>query len=156
MSPTNSDSRCQFRNAEGKRCRMLCALDHDSLCSYHAGWLAEKPPSNLQPQEDLTPELLGPFGDFRSEAAINYTLGKLVTLFGSRRISAREAGTFGYLCQLLLQSVQGANHEVPNTTANGTEDEQLLLAIRQNVPLMNQAGQVSAESHYAGGNGNAR
>jgi hypothetical protein len=126
---------------------MLCALDHTSLCSYHPGWLTEKPPSNLQPQENLTPELLGPSGDFRSVAAINYTLGKLVTLFGSRRISPREAGTFGYLCQLLLQSVQGVSHETPNTRANTTDDEQLLRALGQNATLMNEPGQVAAKSH---------
>ena len=86
MSPTTPDSRCQYKKADGKRCRMLRAVDHPAYCSHHAGWLKEE-----KPPEDFTPELLGPLGDFRTAAGVNYMLGKLVMLVGSRRISTREA-----------------------------------------------------------------
>jgi len=117
MSPTTSDSRCQFKNAEGKRCRMLRAVDHASFCSHHAGWLTEQ-----KPPEDLTPELLGPLGDLRTAAGVNYMLGRLVMLVGSRRISTREAATLGYLGQLLLFSIKGVNKEVWSAKIDRTNE----------------------------------
>jgi hypothetical protein len=120
----STDSRCQHRNAEGKRCRSLLALDHPSLCAYHAGWLTDKQPPEM-PQEDVTPELLGPLGDFRTAAAVNYTLGKLVMMVGSRRLAPREAATIGYLCQLLLQSIPGVNNEIYKTQLDKRGEQEL-------------------------------
>jgi hypothetical protein len=115
MSSTNSDPRCQHKTANGKRCRMLRAVDHPAYCSHHAGWLHDD-----KPPEDLTPELLGPLGDFRSMAAVNYALGKLALLVASRRIPTREAATLGYLFQFLLQTVPGVNHEISRTEIDRT------------------------------------
>ena len=134
MSSTSSDPRCRHKTANGKRCRMLRALDHPTFCSHHAGWLNdEKPP------EDLTPELLGPLGDFRSMAAINYALGKLALLVASHRISTREAATLGYLFQLLLQTVPGVNKEIFKTKLDRTnESEGLRHVLAQTASLMRE------------------
>ena len=134
MSSTNSDSRCQYKKADGKRCRMTRAVDHPAYCSHHAGWLKdEKPP------EDLTPELLGPLGDLRTAAGVNYMLGRLVLLVASRRISTREAATLGYLGQLLLQSVQGVNHEISITMIDRTDGSRDLVRIlEQTASLMGE------------------
>ncbi|HMD32264.1 MAG TPA: hypothetical protein VKG84_10170 [Candidatus Acidoferrales bacterium] len=115
---------------------MLLALDHPAFCSHHAGWLTEKePPQKPPPQEDLTSELLGPLGDFRTAAAVNYTLGKLVLLSASRRISPREAATIGYLCQLLLQSVHQVNNEISKTKINKTDFNDLRRILEETASL---------------------
>ena len=120
MSNNNSDSRCQFKNAEGKRCRMSRGNDHPSLCAYHAGWLTEKKPTDLQPQEDFSAELLGPLADLRTAAGINYALGKLVLLVARNRIPPRQANSIGYLLQLMHQTVSGVSHEISKTQIDRT------------------------------------
>jgi hypothetical protein len=132
MSSTDSDSRCQYKKADGKRCRMLRAVDHPAYCSHHAGWLKdEKPPA------DLTPELLGPLGDLRTAAGVNYLLGRLVMLVASRRISTREAAILGYLGQLLLCSVKEVSHEISITRIDRTSDsDELRRVLAQTASLI--------------------
>ena len=118
--PSNSDNRCEYRKSDGKRCRSLRAPDHPSYCAQHAGWLLEgKKP------EDLTQELLGPLGDLRTAAGVNYMLGRLVMRVAARRISRGEAAVLGYLAQLLLVSVKGVNDEVWSTRINETDNADL-------------------------------
>ena len=124
MAPTNPDSRCEYTKSDGKRCRSLRAPDHPNYCAQHAGWLLEgKKP------EDLTQELLGPLGDLRTAASINYMLGRLVMLVAARRISRGEAAVLGYLAQLLLVSVKGVNHEISCTQIDRTHDSDPLRRI---------------------------
>jgi len=131
-NPDNSDQRCQYRKADGRRCRSLRALDHPNYCAQHAGWLVgETPP----PPEDLTRELIGPLGDFRSATAINYAVGKLTLLVASRRISTREAATLGYLFQLLLQTVQGVSNEISMTENSRTSYPDLRKVLTQTANL---------------------
>jgi len=130
MTSNNSDSRCQYKKADGRRCRMLRALDHPTYCAQHAGWLNDD-----KPPEDLTPELLGPLGDFRSMAAINYALGKLALLVASRRIPTREAATLGYLFQLLLQTVPGVDREISRTQINQIDNQDLIQVLEQTASL---------------------
>jgi len=131
MLAIESDARCKYTNAEGKRCGMFRAADHSSLCSHHAAKLAEQKANEKFPPEDVTSELLGPLGDFRTAAAVNYTLGKLVMLVGSRRLAPREAATIGYLCQLLLQSIDGVNNEIYKTQVDKRGDPELRLVLEQ-------------------------
>ena len=123
MSPTNSDNRCQYRKSDGKRCRSLRALDHPHYCANHAGWTKDEKP------EDLTADLLGPLGDLRTAAGVNYMLGRLVMLVASRRIPRGEAAVLGYLGQLLLASVKGVNNEVWNAKIDRTNDSDPLRRI---------------------------
>jgi len=107
MTTTTNSERCNFRDTAGRRCRSLRAVDHPEHCAHHAGWLMdEKPP------EDFSTELLGPFGDLRTAAAINCAIGRLVLLVARRRITTREAATLGYLYQLGLQSIYAMDHEM--------------------------------------------
>ena len=125
MSSTDSDPRCQYRKSDGKRCRTLRATDHPEFCAHHAGWLKDG-----EPPEDLATELLGPFGDLRTAAAINYAIGRLVLLVARRRISTREAGTLGYLYQLGLQSIYAMEYEMAKLRgdrAGGAEDTRRVL-----------------------------
>jgi hypothetical protein len=91
---------------------MSRGTDHSSLCPYHAGWLTEKKPTNLEPQEDFSAELLGPLADLRTAAGINYALGKLVLLVASNRIPPRQANSIGFLLQLMHQTLRGVVNEM--------------------------------------------
>jgi hypothetical protein len=131
MSSTDSDPRCQYRKSDGKRCRSLRAADHPAYCAQHAGWMLEgKKP------EDLTSDLLGPLGDLRTAAGVNYMLGKLVMLVASRRISTREAAVLGYLSQLLLQSVEGVDKEIWATRFNKPDNAGLRRVLEQTASLL--------------------
>ena len=137
MSSSNSDKRCQYKKADGRRCRMLRAPDHPSYCAQHAGWLTDDGSPGKQPREDLTAEILGPVGDFRTAASINYAMGKLALLVASRRISTKEAATLGYLFQLLLQSVHGVTDEIWKTRIDRTnESDDLRRILRQTASLL--------------------
>lgn len=139
MPSSDSDNRCLHRSKDGKRCRMLRALDHPEFCSYHAGWITGKEPPQEPAQQDVTPELLGPLGDFRTAAAVNYTLGKLVMLVGSRRISTSEAATIGYLCQLLLQSIGSVKKEIMKTEIDRGGEKELRRVLEQTSSLLKGA-----------------
>jgi hypothetical protein len=131
MPTTDSHNRCEYRKSDGKRCRSLRAADHPSYCAQHAGWLLEgKKP------EDLTSELLGPLGDLRTAAGVNYMLGRLVMLVASRRITTREAAVIGYLGQLLLQSVGGVSKEVWSARINKTDNAELRQVLEQTASLL--------------------
>jgi hypothetical protein len=108
MDPAKHDTRCQFTNSEGRRCRTDRSSDHPSLCSYHL----HRQPREATSPEDLAPELLGPLEDFRSAAAVNYALGKLLLLQASNRIAPRNAAVLAYTCQLLLQSISDVRREI--------------------------------------------
>jgi len=138
MSSTNSDERCKHKDAGGKRCRSIRALDHPDFCAYHAGWLTEDETPAQHKPEDLTSELLGPLGDLRSMAAINYALGKLILLVASRRISCKEAATLGYLFQSQLQTIPGVNNEVYKAEINPTANENLREILDKTASLVQQ------------------
>jgi hypothetical protein len=86
--------------------------------------------------EDLTSELLGPLGDLRTAAGVNYMLGRLVMLVASRRITTREAAVLGYLGQLLLQSVGGVSKEVWSARINKTDNAELRQVLEQTASLL--------------------
>ena len=137
MSSSNSESRCQYKKADGRRCRLLRAPDHPSYCAQHAGWLTDDGSPSRQPREDLTAEILGPVGDFRTAASINYALGKLALLVAGHRISNKDAATLGYLFQLMLQSVQGVDHEIRKTRIDLTnESDDLRRILAQTASLL--------------------
>lgn len=120
MDPAKHDTRCQFTNSEGKRCRMDRSSDHPSLCSYHL----HRQPREARPPEDLASELLGPLEDFRSAAAVNYALGKLLLLQASNRIKPRNAAVLAYTCQLLLQSISDVRREIRRSYDDSTEADE--------------------------------
>src|SRR5712692_11896085 len=92
------DDRCHYTYADGRRCRMLRANDHPSLCLQHLR-------QQLQPQPDpgaVAAELLGLIEDFSTAAAVNKALGKLFAMVAGDRIPPRNAALLVYICQLLL------------------------------------------------------
>ena len=140
--PSSYPTRCEHRNAEGKRCGMLRARFHSSLCAYHA----EKQHLRENPlTENLAPELLGSLADLRSAAAVNFTLGKLLILLASKRIPNRDGAVIAYVCQLLLQSVSAVRHEISCTEINKTGEKDLRKVLAATISLLEN--QAPAKGH---------
>jgi hypothetical protein len=116
MTRLDPATRCQHRNADGFQCRMARSSDHAGLCSFHARREQRAPSrptsdSSGVPIPALQPLTLSIPRDFRSAAAINHFIGKLVIEVSHDRVDTRKAAVLGYLCQLLLQSVTGLRRE---------------------------------------------
>jgi hypothetical protein len=96
-------NQCTHINARGRRCRMLVAPDHDSLCPQHLREAAASQPDDAA----LAEELLNSTGDLASVGEVNAFLGNVVKLRARRLIDRKDAVAFGYLSQLLLCTLHG-------------------------------------------------
>jgi hypothetical protein len=120
---SNDDNRCTFTSPSGYRCRGLRAHDHPFLCSRHAQTAArreslDKQQALLDVDADVSADLLGTVENFRTAAAVNDTLGKLLLLLARNRISPRRGAVLAYTCQLLLQSLGGVKEEEDSLTSS--------------------------------------
>jgi hypothetical protein len=104
--PSNSTfapTRCEFTFSDGRRCRNSRA----SFCSHHA------------PRQKRTgkgaalnaPELEALCTDLTTATNINRALAQTFLLMAQGRISRKDAVAFGYLSQLMLQTVSGVRAE---------------------------------------------
>ena len=98
--------RCAFTFSDGRRCRSECA----SFCLHHAskreaGFGAEGAPV------DAVEALAALCSDLTSATNINRALTQVFLLMAQGRISQKQAVAFGYLTQLLLQTVPGVRAE---------------------------------------------
>jgi hypothetical protein len=96
-------------------------------------------PVGYLPAADLTPDLLGPLNDFRTNTSINYTLGRLLILKAADQISARDASVVAYICQLLLQSVPGVRKEMSWSRGQSPEDQSLRSVLQATSSLWDDA-----------------
>lgn len=101
----DTDDHCKHITAAGRRCRMLRAWYHDSLCVNHAR-------AQQQQTDDLADDLLTGVEDFRSAASVNHILGKVFELAARDRIKPRKAALLAYLGQLLLNSLPAVRLEL--------------------------------------------
>jgi hypothetical protein len=101
-------SRCEFTFSDGRRCRNQRA----SLCVHHASKAARDPGAKGSPDPALeAPELEALCGDLTTATNINRALAQIFLLLAQGRISQKQAVAFGYLSQLLLQTVPGIRSE---------------------------------------------
>src|SRR5256885_2260170 len=122
--PTNNpDHRCSFAFSDGRQCRNQRA----SLCVHHTSKRRrnsgdEVAPSrrNVYQQDELSPlkevaleapELTALCADLTTATNINRALSHVFLLTAQGRISQKQAIAFGYLSQLLLQTVPGIRSE---------------------------------------------
>jgi len=98
---SQSDRHCLHLNARGRRCRMLRAPDHESLCAHHLQRSSAAQPD----QETLAAELLDSTGDLTSASEVNAFLGNLVRQLARKRIDRKDAIALAYMSQLLLNSL---------------------------------------------------
>jgi hypothetical protein len=102
---------CVHISPAGRRCRMLPAKNHPSLCVHHA----RKSRRRHQPDDEaLAAELLDSIDDFTSAASVNLFIGNIVKQLARKRIERRDAIAFAYLSQLLLNSLAAMDKELLN------------------------------------------
>ncbi len=98
---SSSSKFCEFPFSDGRRCRMLRAPDHPTLCLFHA-----RDEQELRVAREFGAHLAASLtGDYLTAADINHVLSKVFTALAQKRISQRDAATLAYLGQLLLYSV---------------------------------------------------
>ena len=101
-------SRCQFTFADGRQCKMSSA----QLCAHHS----PKQKHGAKCLSDAS-ALEALCSDLTTATNINRALAQTFLLMAQGRISRKDAVAFGYLSQLLLQSVSGLRAEY--VAANG-------------------------------------
>ncbi len=104
QSPENA-SRCEFTFSDGRRCRN----QHAQLCGQHA--LKAKAGRRARSSALEMPALEALCGDLTTATNINRALAQTFLLMAQGRISRKDAVAFGYLSQLLLQTVSGVRAE---------------------------------------------
>ena len=103
-----SASRCQFTFSDGRQCRMQQA----HFCAQHS----PKQKRGAKRVSDAS-ALEALCSDLTTTTSINRALAQTFLLMAQGRISRKDAVAFGYLSQLLLQSVSGVRAEY--VAANG-------------------------------------
>jgi hypothetical protein len=103
-----SASRCQFTFSDGRQCKTPPA----EFCAHHA----PKQKRGARRVSDAS-ALEALCSDLTTATSINRALAQTFLLMAQGRISRKDAVAFGYLSQLLLQSVSGVRAEY--VAANG-------------------------------------
>jgi hypothetical protein len=94
-------NRCCFETSDGRRCRMLRAATHPTLCLFHA-----RDEQQLLDSHRLGAEISSSLtGDFMTATDVNHVLGKLFTAAAQNRIPRRNAATLAYIADLMLISL---------------------------------------------------
>lgn len=113
----NSARHCSHVNARNHRCRML-AHGASGFCPYHS-----RKSESVQPDpETLAADLLRGIRDFSTAGSINAFLGNLVKQLARKRIARRDAIAFGYLSQLLLNSLSALDRQRRSEEDSGASE----------------------------------
>jgi hypothetical protein len=117
LRDAQEDQRCQFTFSDGRQCRHQRA----QLCPQHALRTKNDPLAtdedqniNLSPPKEAalqSPELEAICADLTTATNINRALTQVFLLLAQGRISQKQAVAFGYLSQLLLQTIPGIRSE---------------------------------------------
>ena len=101
----DDSNRCQYRYANGKRCRLSDSKPHLGFCSHHFS-LSNSGASqhSCNDSEDLSSELLPELSEFNSAININQFLARLLVLVTKGRISPRRAAVLSYITNQLIHS----------------------------------------------------
>src|SRR5690242_19170690 len=101
--------RCQFSFSDGRQCTMPRSEIHPSLCRFHAEredqLFGDPAPSGVVGAALDLPELFSACRDLTTAAGVSRALAQVFRLLAQRRISQREAATFGQLAKLLLRTI---------------------------------------------------
>ena len=102
-SPDSSSSRCEFTFSDGRQCRSQRA----QFCLHHSS----KKQTGVGDEVAPDAALVGLCADLTTATNINRALAQTFLLMAQGRISRKDAVAFGYLSQLLLQTVPGIRSE---------------------------------------------
>jgi hypothetical protein len=130
----SNSNRCVRQFADGRQCRMLRKKGHATLCIVHA-----REEQQLLETDKLAAEFASLSGKLNTITDINHVLGKVFTALAEKRISQQAAATFGYLGQLLLQTIPSVKHELNAAVQHpGAYDAML----RNNIPFFRRFRKV--------------
>lgn len=105
--------RCEFARSDGRRCQMLLAADHPSLCLFHAQQLRQlQKYASMPPRPDFSRELTSLSGNLTTANDVNQVLRKLFLLYAQGRIERKDAMALAYIAQLILQTIPGVKKEM--------------------------------------------
>src|SRR5713226_3532813 len=96
--PLNDSTRCLYRYANGKRCRLTGSQPHFGLCPHHFG--LTKPTTSLElynDAEDLSADLLPHLSELSPAIDLRQFLARLLTLVTRGRVSPRRASVLAYI-----------------------------------------------------------
>jgi len=125
-----NSNKCLRQFSDGRSCRMLRKNGHPTLCVFHA-----REEQQLLESDKLAAEFASLSGKLNTVTDINHVLGKVFTALAEKRISQQAAATFGYLGQLLLQTIPGVKSELNAAVQHpGAYDAML----RHNIPFFSR------------------
>jgi hypothetical protein len=126
---------CSFTFADGRRCRTPRCADHSHLCYFHA-----KKEAQAAASEKIGREIATWFtGEILTACDLSGALGELFSCTAQGKIKLREAATFAYLGQTLLQTIKIAQHEYIN--AHGADTWRRVIRYGTRTPALPQAPQ---------------
>jgi hypothetical protein len=97
--------RCQYRYANGKRCRLPGSKLHFGFCSHHFSLSSSGASQHSYGDwEDLSSALLPELSESHSAININRFLARLLALVTKGRISPRRAAVLSYIANQLIHS----------------------------------------------------
>jgi hypothetical protein len=124
-------SRCQFTYSDGRR----CGNERASLCVYH-GTKEREARTKAAPDAMLNaPELVTLCSDLTTATNINRALAQVFLLTAQGRISQKQAVAFGYLSQLLLQTVPGIRSEFVSAFGYAPWETKLKASLESNLTM---------------------
>ncbi len=99
VNPAVLSTRCTYRSASGRQCRLAIFDPQSGLCANHHADLKQNE------RADVADILFRDAQDFQTAQGINYALRSLHWLVGKNRISSRRANVLAYICSLLLRTL---------------------------------------------------
>jgi hypothetical protein len=104
VTPDDSN-RCQYRYANGKRCRLSGSKPHSGFCSHHFS-LSNPGASqhSYNDSEDLSADLLPELSQLSRAIDLRQFLVRLLALVTQGRISPRRAAVLSYITNQLIHS----------------------------------------------------
>ncbi len=119
--------RCQFTYSDGRR----CGHERASLCVHHASKQRESAAKDVPDAALDAPELVALCADLTTATHINRALAHVFLLLAQGRIPQKQAVAFGYLSQLLLQTVPGIRSEFVSCHGYPYWEEKLKASLEQ-------------------------
>ncbi len=101
----DDSNRCQYRYANGKRCRLPISKPHSRFCSHH--FCLSNPGASqhsYNDSEDLSSDLLPELSQLSRAIDLRQFLVRLLALVTQGRVSPRRAAVLSYITNQLLHS----------------------------------------------------
>jgi hypothetical protein len=136
-------SRCQFTFSDGRQCRHQST----SFCVQHAAKKQRHPDKDfpdlaLERPALEVPELVRLCADLTTAGNINRALSHVFLLMAQGRITQKQAIAFGYLSQLLLQTVPGIRSEFVSAHGYRAWENKIKTSLAQNTKAISDPSGV--------------